>query len=341
MKYLFGNMSFSLNCDNITNTDVRKFIEDKLKFNFNSFEYSDKYEHDVDFYFCDNLKDLTLIKYKDQDIEFGFCFQDCFKVYFICNKSNRSLFDVKFFSRAYVNYFEGLLIKFYHRVFLFFVLMVQSNKKFSLVHGASISYNDNGFLFVGPSGAGKTKMLLNVLKLDGSSFIADDFSIIDNKKLYCNGSHMVIKKYHQNWVSENKSKIDMPFLQNMQWKLFNKNLKFRVSPKVIFNSIAKSVELKGVFLLSRGDAFKVSEISIDQIVDFVLKDFFSELSLCINIYHDLDYNNFIPSLNQVVENVKLIYKNNFKNINSYKMEVPEKYNSNQLISFLNKSECLV
>ena len=132
MKYLFGNMSFSLNCDDITNTALKKRIEYKLKFNFNAFEASYKDKHDVEFYFCDNFKDSNLIKYKDQDIEFGFCFQDCFKVYFICIHSNRGLFDIKFFSNAYVNYFEGLLIKFYHRVFLFFVLMVQSNKKFSL-----------------------------------------------------------------------------------------------------------------------------------------------------------------------------------------------------------------
>jgi len=341
MKYLFGNMSFSLNCDDITNTALKKRIEDKLKFNFNAFEASDKDKHDVEFYFCDNFKDSNLIKYKDQDIEFGFCFQDCFKVYFICNNSNRGLFDIKFFSSAYVNHFEGLLIKFYHRVFLFFVLMVQSNKKFSLIHGASISYHDNGFLFVGPSGAGKTKMLLNILELNGASFVADDFSILDNNRLYCNGSYMVIKKYHQSWMSANKTKTDMPFLQRLQWKLFNKDLKFRVSPKKVFNSISKSVDLKGVFLLAKGDDFKVSKINVDQIVDFILKDFFSEFSSCMNVYQELGHNDFMPSLSQVVNNIELLYRNNFKNINSYKMELPKKYNSNQLISFLNKSKCLV
>ena len=68
-------MSFSLNCDEITNTSLKKSIEDKLKFNFNAFETSDKDKNDVEFYFCDNFKDINLIKYKDQDIEFGFCFK--------------------------------------------------------------------------------------------------------------------------------------------------------------------------------------------------------------------------------------------------------------------------
>ena len=144
-----------------------------------------------------------------------------------------------------------------------------------------------------------------------------------------------------NNIIEDKTKIDMPFLQKMQWKLFNQDLKFRVSPKKVFNSISKSVDLKGVFLLAKGDDFKVSKINVEQIVDFILKDFFSEFSSCMNVYQELGHNDFMPSLNQVVNNVELLYRDNFKNINSYKMELPKKYNSDQLISFLNQSKCLV
>ena len=134
----------------------------------------------------------------------------------------------------------------------------------------------------------------------------------------------------------------MPFLQKVQWKLYKDGLKFRISPKKAFSNIGKDVKLKKVLLLSKGKEFKISQISGEEVLEFTLKDFFDEFSLCMNIYNELDNKDgLLPSLNTILDNVKFVYKNNFKSVNLYNIELPEKYTSDQLISFLKISKCLI
>ena len=40
----------------------------------------------------------------------------------------------------------------------------------------------------------------------------------------------------------------------------------------------------------------------------------------MNIYQELGHNDFMPSLSQVVNNVELLYRDNFKNINLESLE---------------------
>lgn len=167
-------------------------------------------------------------------------------------------------------------------------------KKF-ILHASGVSCNNDGFIFLGRSGAGKSSLAAS---LKGMSFACEDSAMIDNYngELFLTPSFNLVKltsEIHRS-LGLNNEKV-----ANVQADKLNRNL-YKVE-----NFLSHRIKVKKCYILEWGENFKIEKMDSK------------------NIFRDIYSSIFGPHpINSCKESELFIYKKVaelLKNINFYKL----------------------
>lgn len=139
----------------------------------------------------------------------GYFFYNPKKFAFLVNKKKiKKTEDLIFIIKSLINFF---LIK----------------EKIIFIHGSSVKIKNNGYLFIGPSGIGKTTLLKKLSKWREVEILSDDTAVIyiKNKKVFITSSPFD-KKKNIKIVYKKKVEISKIFLLNKSEKNFIKEIPF-------------------------------------------------------------------------------------------------------------------
>ncbi len=123
-------------------------------------------------------------------------------------------------------------------------------KKDYKFHAAGLSYNNNGYLFIGDSGSGKTSISMVLMKL-GWKLLSDEFGILNpgSLKLYPFPRNFIIKPHHP--VDEDfKSRF-----VNVAYNTGAKKIPIAYIPLSVFGKVENHpVKLKNVYFLKYSES---------------------------------------------------------------------------------------
>lgn len=156
----------------------------------------------------------------------------------------------------------------------FLIRFKLERKGYSVIHASAMSKDDKAFLFPSQSGAGKTTTAL-YLSDEGYDYLGDDFVILHRGVIFSYPSALNLFSYNLNPdIRKNLSTGENILLsiKNALYILTAKKIKIftKMNPKVLPGlHIADKATLKAVYLLAQGDAFSVSEINPDIIMNSI------------------------------------------------------------------------
>lgn len=199
------------------------------------------------------------------------------------------------------------------------------------LHASAFSINQNGLVFIGAPGTGKTSILLSFFsEFEDFRFFSDEISIISvNGDLYSFPVPIRIFKYNSKLISNlgvlNSLKLNLSFLLNI-FSIKKIKLPLFLDVEQTFPKIGNTGYLKYLFLLkeSKGDTVKLNEISKDKFVQKVMKinkQQFKYFSNILSAYSVIE-KDFVSNY------LKLFEKTLFKlldDLDYYEIEIPPNY----------------
>ena len=172
---------------------------------------------------------------------------------------------------------------------IFYVLILEPfmtkklcKKGILLLHSASFSLNEEGYLISGLSGTGKTTILLRMLDLKGAKYFSDDQTIVDEGEVLTYPMPIGLRGHllRSSGITLNTLDTFNVFVGDLINKLTNSygNLTHRVSPGriVLPNSktgilLGITVPLKTVFLLNLNDKSGIHQVGKEEARSLLLE----------------------------------------------------------------------
>jgi hypothetical protein len=214
-------------------------------------------------------------------------------------------------------------------------------KDLIIIHGSAITNNNQGIIFSGTGGVGKTFLEMYFITKNKYNFLCDDMSPTDGNFIYANNAPPKI--YHYNILQQPQLNDlitkNYPYLNLLHWKLYPKLPKLgTMSRRTIqpnkLSLLNKKTNLSQIYLL-----FKDNSINAPK------KELISSKTISENMYNiiSIEYANYFNHIKYHELNCKLMHKKpltklqNIKkkylkiltknaNINSYLLRIPTKDN---------------
>jgi hypothetical protein len=231
--------------------------------------------------------------------------------------------------------------------YIFHVVLLKKNCAF--IHSSILQYNNEGFVFAGTGGCGKTSLSFKLLENKLAKYLSEDFGIVaaDGKSYFCPkkislyGSDV---KYGQKDLVEyvnNKMKT----FDRVNWnivKLLGHNPLRKVSPAVLLheNRISMMTGINKAYYLARssGKDICVENISNKDFVDRVLNATFRELKTIYEIVRNikaLTNNDYVYlSMYEIEEKTRRIYDTAFADAEKKIIYIPLKSSPQDIINIL-------
>ena len=142
----------------------------------------------------------------------------------------------------------------------------------ALVHSAAFSLNNKGIILAGRPGVFKTSILMDAIRKFNANYLGEENCIVSNKKVFpfplnVDSIYYKIKKYVSEDPSGKFQKLKLGFYL---MKMKSKSSKLK---------IAEPTDIDSIFFLVKGDSFKISILSIDEIIPELIENEVSELSI--------------------------------------------------------------
>ncbi len=182
---------------------------------------------------------------------------------------------------------------------------IKSYKTQLKFHAAALEYNQNGYLFLGNSGSGKTSISIVLMQL-GWKLLSDEFGImnLDDQKLYSFLRNFIIKPYHP---------IDQSLKNNYINAIYTtdkKKTEIYYLPPTLFGTvtITKLPKVKKIFYLknSNESSFKLTELKQYQALPYLLEHLYNHSIVKKNI------SNFISGIFKNIRHYELLLPNPFR-----------------------------
>jgi len=221
-------------------------------------------------------------------------------------------------------------------------------KKKAFLHAGIFANNGSATIITGTGGCGKTSTLFKILESHTTSYIAEDFGIIDNdgytyynpKPVSIYASDMefgqnILKNYFYKF-SKNKQ-----FLWSVKRKLLKLNPMVKAKPNLLMpERICQKSKIKNIiyFVRNSDEELSIENINLNELVERTLDasmrelKTLNELLLLIKANAPINYN--IPSFEDIRANTKQIYLNAFKDTKNKVINIPHKTKADELVNFL-------
>ncbi|MCM8535311.1 MAG: hypothetical protein NE334_05190 [Lentisphaeraceae bacterium] len=226
-------------------------------------------------------------------------------------------------------------------------------KDLAVVHASAFRIQNSTVLISGTGGVGKTSLELNFCNDLGASFLSDDICLLESSgKIKPNFSYPKIYGYNTfDLVIKKKLLKGRSFLDRLQWyyryKLFGPNkVRRRVDPVEFYSSpVEYDNKLTHFFLLFKDNSVRticIEKLSLNDAVNSNIEIMKSEYNIFYNHLAWHKYNcinssfNEILDLDSVFENWRVALSNALKNVNIYRLRIPENIDHQVLVSDLQK-----
>jgi hypothetical protein len=222
----------------------------------------------------------------------------------------------------------------------FFIHFKLLNKSCPLIHASGISKDDNGIIFSGRGGSGKTSIAFEFLK-NKFNFLGDNYLVLTNNAILSYPTSLSLFTYNLNQlIIDNlslKEKISIIF-KNFIYKLSRGHAKFftKINPNRIVKKVSESSTLKKVFLINPIENFSeevlIKEIDREYAIKKILYNQKLEFTF-FNQYIEM-YSFFYPN-EQLSKHWELYEKNIDTNISKeltfYEVLISSNFNRTKII----------
>lgn len=271
------------------------------------------------------------------------------KKYLFCNDSNK-IVKWKVCIRDIENkptvYFSGGL---FSEIFLMddiiepLIGFKLAQKGYSLVHASSIVIDDNGFIFIGGPGSGKTSIILNSIR-NSNAFLSDEISILSNNNMIYSFP-LPIRIYNHNLINNSHvyERLTLPeiFKIKIKYLIYLLSVKYiklpqHVKAEKLFDKIGKKSFMYSLVLLS-----KTTKNKIKLIVDIDKEEFVKRL-MWINKYQFRRFSEYLSAYSSCYPKSKtasywqILEKNLSESVKKsccYEIETPSKYDYSSFEEF--------
>ena len=250
---------------------------------------------------------------------------------------------------------ETLAKNFMYNIFDFIMelkFLTDKTKGASFIHASSIEKGGKAILFVAAGGAGKTSVMLQILKREGWRYLSDDLSIIDSDgRVYFNPKYIQIYPYNV------KNDLELHTLlmkgrgvfDKLNW--FYRKLRYgessvrrRVDPRIFFGieKVSSSASINKVVNLVRTS---VKDFEIDEINPHVISNIASEI-LSLEISPFFKYSCLcngggadspLPKVEEIKGRSVQRFQEIFENVPCYQLKIPLKASPLDLYEYLDKN----
>lgn len=217
------------------------------------------------------------------------------------------------------------------------------DKSHPIIHASGISRNDNGFVFSGRGGSGKTSIAFEFLN-HGFDFLGDNYIILNKGNILNFPTSLSLFTYNLNDMVLNKLKLNEKVsinLKNLLYKISGGYAKFftKVNPEQILDNVLISSKLTDVFLIQPiedySDQFSIKEIDRELTIKKILYNQMLEFTFFNQYIEVCSY--FYPE--SQLANHWNIYQDNIrenlpKNIKFYEISISSEYNKKNIINQL-------
>lgn len=240
-----------------------KIITIKLLTHIFKIHYKTKKKLDIeDYFFSSKNKDKATFRFFIIQRRKGYLFYSRNRfIFFVGEKEIKKREDLIFIVKSLINLF---LIK----------------KMIIFVHASAIKVKNNGYLFVGPSGVGKTTLLKKINKLKEGEILSDDTAVIyiKKKKVFLISSPFDRKK-NIKIIRDKQVEVSKIFFLNKSKENRIKEINFNKAIKKIYQNLiiyAYFKKIKDIYGLKNQIKFKNEVLKI---LDFFKKKEFYQLLL--------------------------------------------------------------
>lgn len=232
------------------------------------------------------------------------------------------------------------------------IKLIKENKSF--IHAGIMDINGYASIIAGTGGCGKTSTLFKILEDENSTYIAEDFGIIDSDGCaYYNPKPVSIyasdMEFGQSILKDYFNKFSKK--EQMVWSLKRSMLKLnpmiKAKPDLLMgNKISLKSKIKNVIYFVRNNDNKISlnDISLNELTERILDASIRELKTLNELIQLMranaptDYN--IPSFEDIRNRTKKIYLKAFENTNNKIIYIPHKTKPDDLVNYLKEQELI-
>lgn len=222
----------------------------------------------------------------------------------------------------------------YVRSLIYYCLI---NKGSTLLHASGINLNDKAYLFVGRPGVFKTSLLMDFMRKTKATFLGEENVLIHDGYIYGFPFHIRSLNYRiKHYKNEDAQTQLQKILQVLS--LFSKiDIKLPIS---------ENCKLKKLFYIEKDTNFSCKKTTFNNIVNNLIKNEYSELSIKCNhrLSAGINDNYFIDYVKEkgmekaIIMGLRKIFNRNVKNVDLYKIKMPNIYSSD-IINFFLKEIC--
>jgi hypothetical protein len=354
-KYTFGGINFLL----IFKAFKLEHLQKELEFYKSKFENS---RSDVTISFVEDLKKLGILKGGETRVDnstyfyksrlfvgegyfyvmkypFSYLVRKNGKKYeiFISKRQPQTLLEKfhryivrnNFLSPSFITDQERLASNIiYDFVNPFLQLMLIENKG-TFVHASCVSDEKGAFLIPALGGVGKTTLSSEFVLEKGFKFVADDLTILRDKKCHTNLTHLFVYPYNKKLVSN----VKLSFFDKLKWNFYRMlkvpPLRLRRSPLVVYgkeNVSQTPKKIKNIFFLEKGNFKSLNSSKIDynlihsKMKNILLDEFKSLIDLIILVNSVKP--GIFPDLEDFLEKVSFSLRYNLEGADSRIVQIP-------------------
>lgn len=236
--------------------------------------------------------------------------------------------------------------------YILHIKLLQKNKSF--LHAGVFDLNGNASIITGTGGCGKTSTLFKILEDKDSSYIAEDFGIIDkNGYTYYNPKPVSIYASDMEFGQSILTNYFNKFTNSEQWIWSIKRNLLKINPMIkskpnllMDNKICQKSKIKNViyFVRNNNQSLKIEDIKLNELTERILDASMRELKTLneliqlIRANAPLSFN--IPSFEDIRYQTKEIYLEAFKDTNNKIIYIPHKTKPDELVQYLKDKEII-
>jgi hypothetical protein len=159
------------------------------------------------------------------------------------------------------------------RLIDFFIHYKLTQKGVSVIHASGISWGEEGILFSGRGGGGKTFIALHAVLDEQFKFLGDNFILVKNDRIFSFPSDLNLFDYNLHpkiWKCMTDKEKAIFISRSLLYKLSNRHIKIftPISPVMVFpDSIESNAHLNTFYSLLSGREFDLRRIDHGLILD--------------------------------------------------------------------------
>jgi len=210
-----------------------------------------------------------------------------------------------------------------------FLQILLLENKGTFVHASCVSDGKGAFLIPALGGVGKTTLSSEFILERGFKFIADDLTILKDKKCYTNLTHLFVYPYNKKLVAN----VELSFFDKIKWNFYKilkvPPLRLRRSPLVVYkkeNISRVPRKIKNIFFLEKGNFKLLSSSKIEprfiiSKMKNILLDEFKPLVELIILVNSIK-SGILPEVKDFLEKVEFSLGYNLKEADSWVVNIP-------------------